>query len=105
VEEKVSETKFESKKKEKKKKVPAVEHQWELVNENKALWTHPQNEITDDEYGEFYKVLTNDYEKHLALKHFRTQTIFVSSFYFVSKHAHHDLFEPKKKLNNIKLYV
>lgn len=74
-EEKVTEVEDESKKKDekKKKKVTRVEHEWELVNKNKALWTRPQSEITDEEYAEFYKALTNDWEKHLAVKHFRTE--------------------------------
>jgi HSP90 family molecular chaperone len=40
-----------AKKEKKKKKDPAAEHQWELVHKNKVLWTHPQSEVTDDEYS------------------------------------------------------
>jgi HSP90 family molecular chaperone len=31
-----------------------------FANKNKASWTHPQSEVTDDKYDKFYKVLTND---------------------------------------------
>jgi molecular chaperone HtpG len=80
----VTKTEFESKEKEKKKKkVAAVEHQWELDNKNKALWTYPHGEVTDDEYDEFYKALTNDYEKHLAVKYFRTECNDVFSIFFL----------------------
>jgi molecular chaperone HtpG len=57
-------------KEKRKKKVATVEHQYEFVNKNKELWIHTQSEVTDDEYDEFYKTLTNDYKKHLAMKYF-----------------------------------
>jgi molecular chaperone HtpG len=93
-------------KEKKKKKDITVDHQCELASQNKIFWTHPQSEVTDDEYGEFYKALSNDWEIHLLVNHFRTVgyagfTILL----FVTKCTQYDLFEPKKKLNNIKLYV
>jgi molecular chaperone HtpG len=85
-------------KEKKKKKVPAVEHQWELVNKNKEIWTCPQSEVTDGEYGEFYKVLINDWEKHLAMKRFRTEGGFgFTVILFILKRVLYDLFESKKK--------
>jgi molecular chaperone HtpG len=93
----VTTTEIESKNE---KKVATVEHQWELVNKNKALWEHSQSKVTDDEYGEFYKSLINYYEKYLLVKDFRTEgNIVFTILLFVSKHALYDLFEPKKKFN------
>ncbi|OTG97635.1 molecular chaperone HtpG [Acinetobacter sp. ANC 4654] len=79
--------------------------EWEAINSASALWTRNKNEITDEQYVEFYKNLSHDFEAPLAWAHNRVEgsTEYTQLLYVPSKAAH-NLFTREAKAG-IKLYV
>ena len=78
--------------------------EWETINQASALWTRPKTEVTDDQYEEFYKHLSHDWEAPLARTHFKVEgTTEFTGLLFVPERAPVDLFERKQR--GVRLFV
>ncbi|MBK0064801.1 MULTISPECIES: molecular chaperone HtpG [unclassified Acinetobacter] len=79
--------------------------EWETINSASALWTRNKNEISEEQYIEFYKNLTHDFDAPLAWAHNRVEgsTEYTQLLYIPAK-APHDIFTREAKAG-IKLYV
>lgn len=89
------------------KKVEKTVWHWELLNDNKPIWTRKISEITDEEYNEFYKSLTKDRTDPLAHVHFIAEgEVSFKSVLFIPASQPSDSFNRYgTTTDNIKLYV
>ncbi len=83
----------------------AVEVEWETVNRASALWTRPRTEVKDEEYQEFYKHVSHDFENPLSWSHNKVEgKLEYSSLLYVPARAPFDLYQ-REAPRGLKLYV
>jgi molecular chaperone HtpG len=79
--------------------------EWETVNQATALWSRPKKDITPEQYKEFYKSISHDYEDPLAWTHNRVEgSTEYTQLLFIPAHAPFDLWN-REKAAGVKLYV
>ncbi len=79
--------------------------EYSVVNRANALWQRPAKEVTDDQYNEFYKHLTHDWEAPVARRHFKIEgTQEFTGLLFLPKNPPFDLFDPSSK-HGVRLHV
>jgi molecular chaperone HtpG len=84
---------------------PATEGTWEQVNRATALWTRSAKEIKDEEYKEFYKHVSHDYEDPLTWSHNRVEgNMEYTSLLYIPARAPFDMWNREQK-HGLKLYV
>ena len=82
-----------------------AEPEFEQVNKGQALWMRSKSEISDEEYTDFYKLISHDFEEPLAHAHNRVEgSNEYSALLFIPKRAPFDMWEREQK-HGVKLYV
>ena len=93
------------KKEEWKDGVQQISDEDETVNQASALWARSKNDISEDEYKEFYKHVGHDYDEPLAWSHARVEgRQEYTQLLYIPKHAPFDLWDRNAR-HGIKLYV
>merc|ERR1712190_372028 len=106
VETKDDDEKEEEEEEEKKPKKKTV-YEWEQVNTQKAIWLRAKEDVTEEEYNEFYKSISKDYLDPLAYTHFNAEgEIEFKSILFLPKKAPMDMMDNYwTKKSEVKLFV
>lgn len=86
-------------------KTEKPEPEYEVVNTAQALWTRSRSEITDEEYTEFYKHVSHDFQDPLSWSHNRVEgKLEYTSLLYIPSHAPFDLWN-REGARGLKLYV
>merc|ERR1711916_339457 len=97
----------EKEEEEEKKPTKKTVYEWEQVNTQKAIWLRAKEDVTEEEYNEFYKGISKDYLDPLAYTHFNAEgEIEFKSILFLPKKAPFDMMDNYwTKRSEVKLYV
>merc|ERR1712099_150086 len=97
----------EEKEEEKKAPTKKTVYEWEQVNTQKAIWLRAKEDVTEEEYTEFYKSISKDYLDPLAYTHFNAEgEIEFKSILFPPKKAPFDMMDNYwTKKSEVKLFV
>lgn len=81
------------------------EVEWEVINRASALWTRPRTEVTEEDYQEFYKHISHDFENPLAWSHNKVEgKLEYTSLLYIPSRAPFDLYQ-RDMTHGLKLYV
>lgn len=81
-------------------------YEWRLLNKNKPLWTRNPKDLTHEDYASFYKSFYNDWEDHLAHKHFSVEgNVEFTGLIYVPRREPFEVLREARKNLNFKLYV
>lgn len=88
-------------------KEPVKVVEFEHINKNRPLWCRNAKEVSEEEYSDFYKSLTGDFDTYLDVNHFSVEgNVEFKCLLYVPKRAPYDLFDGQSKRNtDMKLYV
>lgn len=86
-------------------KAEAKAPEWEAINDAKALWTKSRNEVSDDEYNEFYRHISHDFAEPLTWSHNRVEGKHeYTSLLYIPGMAPMDLYQ-REAARGLKLYI
>lgn len=88
------------------KTITETRQEWDVLNEQKPIWIKNKSDVTDDEYNQFYKTISNDWDVPSAKLHFSVEgnTVF-KSILFLPNHNQMNMYSSNKASSKIKLYV
>ena len=87
-------------------KITKTYYEYDQINTQEPIWSRPQSEITNEEYIEFYKALTNDFGDPMKFKHFSVEgAVNFKSIIYIPGHPPMNLFHMDRERTDVKLYV
>ena len=80
--------------------------EFEVLNKQDPIWIRKKTEVSDEEYNNFYKSISNDWDNPVTRTHFSVEgSTSFKSVLFLPNHSGTDMYSPGKCVNRIKLYV